>query len=203
MNRQKAIILLLVAGILVMQLDPVLSRKSKGKSKSTKTGRYAYKSKSKSRSTKSDSTSAMTTLLPTTAQPTTAQSTTAPPTTPASQIDEACLANFAIQAVADIGLQMLTAVGECLPVCGDAPTCIACFAAALPIPALIPTDCGTSLDQNRIICIVNYGVQTTSNLIFDLLSALGSCLPCTDGAFCASCFSSFAPTQPAPLDCPA
>lgn len=71
--------------------------------------------------------------------------TTPAPTTLAPdagpQVDFICLINFGIATVFELVTACLGAVGACLPCDQGAGPCIACFAALIPQPPLIPLDC--------------------------------------------------------------
>ena len=111
---QKFNILFLVAGIMLMQLSPVLCRNSRSGS---------------SGSSSSSSTSATTA---TTAAPVTAA--------PAPAVDVLCLINFATTLLFTFIPQLVAGIGTCLP-CEDAGECITCIALAIEPPPPVPTNC--------------------------------------------------------------
>lgn len=178
MKGHKILLVTLIATIIMLQLEPAFGR---------------HRSRSKSKSGTSTTGSVEATLAPA-PQPTTA---------PEPQIDIACLVDFSTNALLEIGLQIASAVIDCIPSCElDAGSCLGCLAATFIIPPEIPVDCGTSEAQNLIICYVNYGIQNISDLIAQVFGAVGACIPCTDAGTCILCLADNAPLQPPPLVCP-
>lgn len=125
LNFQRYIILALVMGLLLVQIHPAISRKSK-----------SSKSESSSSSTSEESTEEE--------EPSEETETAAPSVAPSESsdvsIDIVGLSNFLVQGFFDFFIGILSAIGICIPQCAVAEDCINCFAVTFPPPPAVPAD---------------------------------------------------------------
>ncbi len=114
---KKLIFVWIVAGLLLVQLAPALTMKSKS---SSRHGSRSRASEVEEPEVESEVT---------------------------QTFDFVCFFNFLVQSIFDAAGQILVGLGACLPCDKGLGECALCLANYIPVPPAIPEDCGTLILQ--------------------------------------------------------